>query len=61
MKNTIFGMLGSKYFKDKIKENEKRIDDLNETLSEKNARLLGFYSGLTNGLIGELEIHEKNQ
>ena len=58
MKNRIFGTLGSEYFKKSIKENEKRINELNETFEEKQARLLGFYSGLIDFLILDLETHE---
>lgn len=61
MKKRLFNTLGSEYFKDKIEENEKRINELNETFEEKQARLLGFYSGLTDFLILDLEVHEKNQ
>tara|TARA_R110000764_G_scaffold237755_1_gene334167 strand:- start:795 stop:980 length:186 start_codon:yes stop_codon:yes gene_type:complete len=61
MKNRIFGTLGSEYFKKSIKENEKRIDELEENLDEKHARLSGFYLGVISGLIADLEVHEKNQ
>lgn len=61
MKKKIFNTLGSKYFKESIESNEKRIKELDCTLSEKNARLSGFYLGLISGLIADLEIHEKNQ
>jgi len=60
MKNRLMGTLGSEYFKKSIKENEKRIEELDETLSEKHARLLGCYKALVFGLIQDLEIHEKN-
>ena len=60
MKNRLMGTLGSEYFKKSIKENEKRIEELDETLSEKNARLLGFYKALVFGLMSDLEIQEKN-
>ena len=59
MKNRIFGTLGSEYYKKSIKENEKRIENLDETLSKKNARLSGFYLAVISGLIADLEIHEK--
>ena len=55
------GTLGSEYFKERIKINEKRIEELDETLSEKHARLSGFYSGLISFLILELETQENNQ
>ena len=61
MTDRIFGTLGSEYFKKSIKENEKRIEELDETLSEKHARLSGFYEGVISGLIQDLEIHEKNE
>ena len=59
MKNRIFGTLGSEYFIKSIKENEKRIEELEETLSEKHARLSGFYKGKISGLIFDLQVHEK--
>ena len=58
MKERLFNTLGSEYFKKSIKENEKRINELNETFEEKQARLLGFYSGLIDFLILDLETHE---
>ena len=61
MKQRLFNTLGSEYFKKRIEENEKRIEELDETLSEKHARLSGFYSGVISGLIADLEVHEKNQ
>jgi hypothetical protein len=61
MKKRLMGTLGSEYFKERIEENEKRIEELDETFSEKHARLSGFYSGLICGLILELETQEKNQ
>ena len=61
MKKRIFNTLGSEYFKKSIEENEKRIEELDETLSEKHARLSGFYEGVISGLIQDLEIHEKNE
>ena len=61
MKYIIRGTLGSKYFKKSIEINEKRIEELDETLSEKHARLSGFYQGIISGLIADLEVHEKNQ
>ena len=60
MKYIIRGTLGSKYFKERIEETEKRIEKLDETLSEKHARLSGFYEGIISGLIADLEVHEKN-
>ncbi len=61
MKTRLMGTLGSEYFKERIEENEKRIEELDETFSEKQARLSGFYSGLISFLILDLETHEKNQ
>ena len=61
MKKRLFNTLGSEYFKKRIEENEKRINELNETFEEKQARLLGFYSGLIDFLIADLEVHEENQ
>lgn len=58
MKERLFNTLGSEYFKKRIEENEKRINELNETFEEKQARLLGFYSGLIDFLILDLEVHE---
>lgn len=58
MKQRLFNTLGSEYFKKRIEENEKRINELNETFEEKQARLLGFYSGLIDFLILDLETHE---
>ena len=59
MKNRIFGTLGSEYFIKSIKENEKRIEELDETLSETHARLSGLYKGAISGLIQDLQVHEK--
>ena len=61
MKDKTFGTLGSEYFIKSIKENEKRIEGLDETLSEKHARLSGFYEGIISGLIFDLQVHEKKQ
>ena len=60
MKKRLMGTLGSEYFKKAIEENEKRIEELDETLSEKHARLSGFYEGIIGFLILDLETHEKN-
>jgi hypothetical protein len=61
MKKELFGTLGSEYFIKSIKENEKRIEGLDETLSETHARLSGFYKGIISRLIFELQVHEKKQ
>ena len=57
MKKRIFNTLGSEYFKKSIEENEKRIEELDETLSEKHARLSGFYEGVISGLIQDSETY----
>ena len=53
MKTKLINVLDSEYFKNRIK-----ITD--ESYSNSNARLLGFYQAIATGLIEALEIHEKN-
>ena len=60
MKTKLTGTLGTEYFKDRIKENKKRIEGLSETFSEKHARLSGFYECIISGLMSDLEKHENN-
>ena len=53
--------MGSEYFKNRIKLTEERVNDLDEASSTRNARLLGFYQAIAQGLLEDLEKHEKNQ
>lgn len=58
--NNLTNVLGSEYFKNRIKVTEKRVMSLDEANSTSNARLLGFYQAITTGLIESLEKYEKN-
>jgi len=60
MKTKLTNVLDSEYFKNRIKITEERVMSLDESCSNSNARLLGFYQAIATGLIEALEIHEKN-
>ena len=60
MKTELTNVLGTEYFKDRIKTTEERVQALDESYSTSNARLLGFYQAIVQGMLRDLEIYEEN-
>jgi len=61
MINFKIGTLGSEYYEARIKDIGMEIEARNEEQIFKDARLLGFYKAVAEGLIKDLKMYENNQ